>query len=86
MEEISTKNNSNISEVGASFNLDDNENVAFYLASTVFELTRLSLLRSPLLHLLFVSAILCFLVVHENLFLLPLAKQVSKFHPGLGHI
>ena len=35
MEEISTKNNSNISEVGASFNLDDNENVAFYLASTV---------------------------------------------------
>ena len=39
MEEISTKNNSNISEVGASFNLDDNENVAFYLASTVWEST-----------------------------------------------
>ena len=86
MKEISKKNNSIVSEFGASSDIDENETVAFYLASTVFELTRLSLLRSPLLHLFFISAILCFLVVHENLFLLPLAKQVSKFHPGLGHI
>ena len=35
MKEVSKKNNSIISEFGASFDIDENETVAFYLASTV---------------------------------------------------
>ena len=35
MKEVSKKNNSILSEFGASFDIDENETVAFYLASTV---------------------------------------------------
>ena len=36
MKEVSKKNNSILSEFGASFDIDENKTVAFYLASTVF--------------------------------------------------